>query len=120
MAVKSKALISAEAQIENQKAALKALEDKVAQLCFALAAKAAPEPAAEQPAQGPAVHVDTWLPRLDVIEPQLKRPVLAVFDCRESAWEFRNAHAKSVQRPVAVGYKGGPVRSPAGPVWIVY
>lgn len=117
---KSVALSRAEARIENMNAEISDLKDMVAQLCATIAAKAAPAPAVEQPVQGPAIHVDTWIPRLDVIEPQLKRPVLCVFDDREAAWQYRNEVAKTVQRPVAVGYKGGPVRSPAGPVWIVY
>jgi hypothetical protein len=97
---KPQALIFAEAQIQNQNAAIAALEAKMGELLLALAAKPAavqPEaPAVEQPAK----RVDDWLPRYDACN--FSRPVIAVFDDFDEAFAYRAHRAQETGDTVAV------------------
>lgn len=119
---KSVALARAEARIENMTSEISDLKDQIAAFALAIAATKNQLPAA-QVVEQPTHHAqrDEWIPRLEVIEPLLKRPLIAVFDDREAAWEWANAHRTEYDHPVAVGYRGDALRAKPGyPVWVVY
>jgi len=69
------------AQFAELLLAVGALKGQLAAASAAPAATPAPVPAAAAP--------DTWIPRMDALN--FRRPVIAVFDDRDAAFEFQKA-----------------------------